>query len=325
MLRALFALALIALGVCVFAGWTLLRAFDEPGPSQAETRVLIERGETPAGIARRFEAEGLVKDALTFRILTRLEEKGAAIRAGEYLAPPGATPRDLLTLLTEGPTVVRRFTVPEGATTAEALAIVGTAQGLTGATPDSAPEGALLPETYHYTWNDARADVVARMRKAMEQAVAAAMATLPADHPVKTATELATLASIVEKETGLPDERPRVAAVFVNRLKRGMPLQSDPTTIYAITRGKSRLERPLTYADLRLDDPYNTYMHAGLPPTPIANPGKAALMAAANPAATDELYFVADGTGGHAFATSLAGHNRNVQKWRAVQRQRGNQ
>jgi len=204
----------------------------------------------------------------------------------------------------------------------EALAIVQAAEGLTGDLPTGIPEGALLPETYHYSFNDSRADVIARMRSAMAAAVQAAMAIKQADHPVKTAADLVTLASIIEKETGVGGERALVSGVFVNRLRKGMLLQSDPTTIYAVTRGTGPLGRGLRRSELALKDPYNTYQSAGLPPGPIANPGKAALMAAANPAKTDAFYFVADGTGGHAFAKTLHQHNRNVRKWRIIERKR---
>lgn len=323
MLRTLAALALIGLGLAGFAGWTVFQAFNAPGPPAAETRILVSRGETETDIAERLEREGVIADALAFRLLSRLEGKGGQIRAGEYLVPASASVRDVLTLLTEGPTIARRLTVPEGATVREALAIVAAAEGLVGDVPGNLPEGSLLPETYHYALNDSRESVVDRMEKAMRAAVAAAMATMPEGHPISTDLQLRTLASIVEKETGLADERPKVAAVFVNRLRRGMLLQSDPTTIYALTRGQERLERRLTRSDLELQDPYNTYATPGLPPGPIANPGKAALMAAANPPETKDLFFVADGTGGHAFAGSLAEHNRNVRKWRQVQRARG--
>ena len=322
MLRALFALALIGLGVVGYAAWTIFQAFDAAGPSMRDARLLIQRGETPVAIARRLEREGIIDDALVLRVLVRLERSGGRIRAGEFMVPAGASPRAVLTLLTEGPTIARRFTVPEGATTREALAIVAAAEGLTGELPKNLPEGSLLPETYHYAWSDTRADVIGRMRRAMDAAVADAMGRLAKTHPISRPLDLVTLASIVEKETGVPEERPRVAAVFVNRLKRGMPLQSDPTTIYAITKGKERLGRKLTRKDLRLNDPYNTYVVPGLPPGPIASPGKAALFAAARPAETNELYFVADGTGGHAFAKSLAEHNRNVRAWRSINRKR---
>lgn len=323
MLRALIALTLIGAGAAGYIAYTVFQRFDAPGPTTTERRILVERGQTMAGVADRLEREGLLEDALVFRILTRMENKGGQLKAGEFMAPPGVTPRALLKLLTEGPTVARRVTVPEGATTTEALAVIAAAEGLTGPVPDDVPEGVLLPETYHYNWNDSRAEIVERMRRAMRRAVAEAMAIKPADHPVKTPEDLVTLASIVEKETGQADERPRVAAVFVNRLRRGMLLQSDPTTIYAITRGKERLTRRIRRSDLQRNDPYNTYVSPGLPPGPIASPGRAALMAAANPPKTDELYFVADGTGGHAFGRTLREHNRNVRAWRKIQRERG--
>jgi UPF0755 protein len=325
MLRAFFALALIALGLCAFFAWRTFEAFDAPGPHTAAQRIYIERGSGTVTVANQLEREGLIEDPLVFKLLTRLEDKGGKIRAGEFAAPAKASPRALLTLLTEGPTIVRKFTVPEGALTIEALAIVQAAEGLIGDVPQGVPEGALLPETYHYSWNDSRTDVIARMRQAMTAAVQAAMATKPADHPVKTAADLVTLASIIEKETGVGGERALVSGVFVNRLRKNMLLQSDPTTIYAVTRGKGPLGRGLRRSELALKDPYNTYQSAGLPPGPIANPGKAALMAAANPAVTDALYFVADGTGGHAFARTLRQHNRNVQKWRIIERQRRRQ
>jgi UPF0755 protein len=322
MLRAFLALALIALGLCAFFAWRTFEAFDAPGPHTAEQRIYIERGSGTSAVAQQLERQGLIEDPLVFRLLAKIEKKGGKIRAGEFAAPAKASTRALLTLLTKGPTIVRRFTVPEGALTVEALAIVQAAEGLTGDLPTGIPEGALLPETYHYSWNDSRADVITRMRSAMATTVQAAMANKPANHPIKTAADLVTLASIIEKETGVGGERALVSGVFVNRLRKGMLLQSDPTTIYAVTRGAGPLGRGLRRSELALKDPYNTYQSAGLPPGPIANPGKAALMAAANPATTDALYFVADGTGGHAFAKTLHQHNRNVQKWRIIERKR---
>ncbi len=322
MVRSFTALALIALGLCVFFAWRTFESFDAPGPHAAEQRIFIERGSGTSAVAQQLERQGLIEDPLVFRLLAKIKKQGGKIRAGEFAAPAKASPRALLTLLTEGPTIVRRLTVPEGALTVEALATVQAAEGLTGNLPTGVPEGALLPETYHYSWNDSRTDVIARMRSAMAAAVQAAMATKPADHPVKTAADLVTLASIIEKETGVGGERALVSGVFVNRLRKGMLLQSDPTTIYAVTRGAGPLGRGLRRSELALKDPYNTYQSAGLPPGPIANPGKAALMAAANPAKTDAFYFVADGRGGHAFAKTLRQHNRNVQKWRIIERQR---
>ena len=255
MLRAFLALALIALGLCAFLAWRTLESFDAPGPHTAEQRIYIERGSGTSAVAQQLERQGLIEDPLVFRLLAKIEKKGGKIRAGEFAAPAKASPRALLTLLTEGPTIVRRFTVPEGALTVEALAIVQAAEGLTGDLPSGIPEGALLPETYHYSWNDSRADVIARMRRAMAAAVQAAMATKPADHPVKTAADLVTLASIIEKETGVGGERALVSGVFVNRLRKGMLLQSDPTTIYAVTRGAGPLGRGLRRSELSAQRP----------------------------------------------------------------------
>ena len=218
-----------------------------------------------------------------------------------------------------GETVVRRLTVPEGLTTAAVLDLLRNAEGLVGEAPDPG-EGRLLPETYHYSHGDSRADLVARMQRAMDKALARLFRDRPAGSPLGSETELLTLASIVEKETGLSGERARIAGVFVNRLKRGMRLQTDPTVIYALTGGRRELGRPLTRADLRVDHPYNTYRIPGLPPGPIANPGLAALEAAARPAETNALYFVADGAGGHLFARTLREHNRNAARYRRLLR-----
>jgi UPF0755 protein len=198
--------------------------------------------------------------------------------------------------------------------------LVAAAQGLTGKAEMPA-EGSILPETYTYALDEERSAVVERMRQSMREVLDELWPKRADNLPVKTRQEAVVLASIVEKETGLPEERPRVAAVFVNRLRRGMKLQSDPTVAYAITRGKRQMERPLRFKDLEIKDPYNTYYTKALPPGPICNPGRAALAAVLNPIETKELYFVADGTGGHVFANTLIEHNRNVEKWRKVQRE----
>jgi UPF0755 protein len=200
------------------------------------------------------------------------------------------------------------------------MAALEAAEGLTGPLPDPPPQGSLLPETYFFENGETRAAMLARMQKAMTDALAELWPQRAENLPFDTPEQAVVLASIVEKETGVAAERPQVASVFVNRLRRGMPLQSDPTVIFALTGGEADLGRPLLRADLQVDHPVNTYVVNGLPPTPIANPGRASLEAVLNPAETDFLYFVADGTGGHAFARTLAEHNRNVARWRAVQR-----
>jgi len=216
--------------------------------------------------------------------------------------------------------VERKLTVPEGLTVMEILALVRAADGLQGTITLHPDEGTLLPQTYFYSYGDSRDAVVQRMRKAMDETLDELWPGRQDDLPIGSKRQALILASIVEKETGIPDERPRVAAVFVNRLRLGMRLESDPTVSYGMTLGRKPLGRDLTRADLQAPTPYNTYTNAGLPPGPIANPGRATIEAALNPAKTKDLYFVADGSGGHAFAATLDQHNRNVANWRARQK-----
>jgi len=230
-------------------------------------------------------------------------------------------PQQALRIVVSGQTVTRTLTIPEGLTSREIVARLRQAPGLTGEIAEVPDEGDLLPETYHYERGDSRSELMARMREAMDRTLDALWPERAEDLPFDSRLEAVTLASIVEKETAVPDERALVAGVFVNRLARGMRLQSDPTVRYALTEGEAELGRPLTRADWRIDHPYNTYQNAGLPPGPIANPGRDALEAALNPADTDYLYFVADGSGGHAFAKTLREHNRNVAEWRKVRDQ----
>jgi UPF0755 protein len=218
--------------------------------------------------------------------------------------------------------VVRRLTLPEGITVAQAVAVLRGAEGMEGDVAAEPAEGELLPDTYFYSWGDSRDRMLTRQRRAMTELLKGLWEKRAADLPLKTPHEALVLASIVEKETGVAEERPRIAAVFINRLRRGMRLQADPTTIYGITQGKAPLDRPLSRADLEAHNAWNTYVIDGLPPTPIAIPGRAALAAVLNPPATDDLYFVSDGSGRHVFASTLAEHNRNVARLRQVERDR---
>ena len=329
-LRRVFVAALLLTGAIAtvlagFAVW-LFAGFERPYADGPTVTLVVPRGAGLDEIARLLAAHRVIEDPLPFVFGARINDMGPRLRAGEYAFPAAISPRAAMDLIASGRTVVYRLTVPEGLTTAQVLKLIAEAEPLAGELPRQPGEGALLPETYNYSRGDTRDGVVARMEKAMQAAVEAAWAARPADFALKSPRELAVLASVVEKETGVAEERPLVAAVFLNRLARGMRLQSDPTVAYGVAKREAKpgdwLDRALTRADLNAPSPFNSYLNDGLPPSPIANPGRAALMAVVKPASTDALYFVADGTGGHAFARTLDEHNRNVAKWRALMRNR---
>lgn len=325
MLKRLAALAFVLVLVSIAGAYLWLqKAVEQPGPSTQATRVIVERGSGLQQIAWQLKREGVIEHPRLFQLLAEWRDATKSLKAGEYLFPAGASLEAALDRIARGDTEVHFVTFAEGLTTKTMLDLLAAKEGLTGEVPDDVAEGSLLPSTYDYQYGTARRAIVERMQRAMRQALARAWDTREPDLPLKSETELLTLASIVEKETGLSGERAEVAGVFINRLRRGMKLQSDPTTIYAVTSGETVLGRGLRRSELALAHPYNTYHIAGLPPGPIANPGEAALMAAAQPAETDALYFVADGSGGHAFARTLEEHNRNVARWRAIERERQN-
>ena len=299
--------------------------YQAAGPLAAPTNVVIPRGAGLSDITDLLARAGVIAHPLPFRIGVWIEGKERRLRAGEYAFPAHVSARAAADVIASGKMVIRRLTLPEGITTAQAIALLQSAEGLEG-TIDTIPgEGELLPDTYFYSWGDSRQKLLARKRRAMQETLAELWERRAPGLPFKTPEEAVVLASIVEKETGVPEERPRIAAVFLNRLRLGMRLQADPTVIYGITQGKEVLDRPLSRADLESQNAWNTYVIRGLPPTPIANPGRAALEAVLNPISTDEIYFVADGTGRHVFARSLAEHNRNVQNLRKIERERANQ
>jgi peptidoglycan lytic transglycosylase G len=311
--------ALVAAVTLVMVGalWVYVKQqYEAPGPLAAEAVVIVPRGAGLAAIADDLAAAGVIDDANTFRLGVRLFGDARALQAGEYAFAPGGSMQEAAELIASGRTVVHRLTVPEGLTSVEIVALLDGVEPLTGEIAEVPPDGSLLPETYHFHRGDSRDAVLTRMREAMVEALAALWPQRAENLPLNTPEEAVVLASIVEKETGVDGERPLVAGVFVNRLNKGMPLQSDPTVVYGITEGKAPLGRSLTRKDLADPTPYNTYQIAGLPPGPIANPGRAALEAALQPAQTPYLYFVAAGDGGHAFAKTLAEHNANVAKWR---------
>ncbi len=312
-------LVLVAAGAGAAYIW-FVETIAAPGPLQTPVTVIIAPGTGVSAIGRQLAAAGVVTQSWLPTLAARYAAKDHGLKPGEYHFEPGVSVMGALDKIARHDVVPRFVTIPEGLVTADAISILDAADGLIGTVTVKAADGDLLPETYRYEWGDRRDDIIARMRTAREATLKELWETRAADLPLNSPEEAMILASIVEKETGKTDERARVAAVFINRLRRGMKLQSDPTVIYGLARIGER-DRGLTTVDLELPTPFNTYVIPGLPPSPICNPGRAALTAVLNPAATQALYFVADGTGGHAFAATLEEHNRNVAHWRQIQRQ----
>ena len=319
-MRAALRLLVLLLLLGGAGGWYAWHRFDAPGPLQATKAVVIPRGGGDLMIDA-LTNEGVIADRTAFRIATLLTRQRGALKAGELEFPAKASVRQVLDILRTGRAVLHRLTIPEGLTAAQVAVLLDRAAALDGevAMPG---EGMLLPETYVYERGTQRGAIVERGRTAMARALDRAWAARVPDLPLASAADALTLASIVERETAKPEERPRVAAVFLNRLRRGMKLQSDPTVVYGASGGLGVLDHGITRAELDRDDPYNTYRIAGLPPGPICMPGAAALRAVTQPAVTEELFFVADGTGGHVFARTQEEHLRNVARWREVERAR---
>lgn len=322
---------LVVVGLVLLAGIGIAkRDVEAAGPLTDETVVQVPRGANlytiseilgESGALPERTVMGAVSGESLFRLAANYSGQARKLKFGEYSLPPGASVKDLLDLLEKGGNVRHRVTIAEGRTVSEALDLLMAAELLTGEIAEVPAEGSLLPESYDYERGADRQSIINRMQANMERVLDEAWAARAPDLPLKSKEELLILASIVEKETR-PQEHRKVASVFINRLNRGMKLQTDPTVIYGITLGQAPLGRGLKKSELRAPTPYNTYIINGLPPTPIANPGKESIMAVANPDTTDYLFFVADGTGGHAFAQTLEEHNRNVAVWRKIERER---
>jgi UPF0755 protein len=289
-----------------------------PGPLAREKVVLVPDGVGMKTIANIFEQQGVVESAKVFVWVSRASRLDRDIQAGEYLVPPHASMRELLHMLRAGQVVLHKLTIPEGLTSLQILHILDATPELKGKVAAVPAEGSLLPQTYFYIRGNTRDEIITRMQRAMTDFLDNAWPLRAKDLPLATPREALILASIVEKETGSSDERAHVAGVYINRLRKDMPLQADPTVAYGLGGGEM-LNRSLTLKDLREPTPYNTYMFKGLPPGPIANPGAKAIEAVLNPLNTKDLYFVADGTGGHSFAETLKQHNENVAKWRRIE------
>jgi UPF0755 protein len=282
--------------------------------------VILDKGAGVGRIGRTLAAAGVIRTPLIFQLAARLTGAASHLRAGEYRIRSHAAVASIMADIRAGRVVRHLVAVPEGWTSEMALDALKAQTVLTGDV-DIPPEGSILPDTYLVQRGETRAAVLARMQRAQAALLADLWAHRQPDLPLATPQDAVTLASIVEKETGKPEERPRVAAIFVNRLRAGMKLESDPTIIYGLTRGRP-LGRGIRASELAAATPYNTYKVTGLPPTPIANPGRAALEAVLHPPNTDELYFVADGAGGHMFASSYADHVAHVARWRQIEAQR---
>jgi UPF0755 protein len=314
---------LIALGLAILVALAGFWSYAGPGPkarSGEVTAVVLERGSGVRQIADTLKTAGVISSAGLFAVAARVTGAAADLKAGEYEVKSGASMASLLDDIRAGRVVRRLVTIPEGWTSGMAVDAVNAYPALTGAAVEP-PEGSLLPDSYEVQRGEDREAVIRRMQAAHDKLLADLWAKRQPGLPISTPQEAVTLASIVEKETGVASERPRVAAIFVNRLRAGMALQSDPTIIYGLTRGRP-LGRGIRASELAADSPWNSYKVVGLPPGPIANPGRESLAAVLNPPKTDELYFVADGTGGHAFAKTYEEHEKNVARWRQIERDR---
>ncbi|MEG9883651.1 MAG: endolytic transglycosylase MltG [Hyphomicrobiales bacterium] len=321
-LFAALVLAVTVTGCVLVYGCWMLNRHNLVGKDKT---IMIHRGASAAAIAGALEAKDIIPNARLFVVALLATGNAAALKAGEYCIPAGSSMADIMARLVGGITVTHKITIPEGLTSAQIVQRLRNEPMLTGAIEVTPPEGRLLPETYSFKRGDMRQALLERMASSRNALLQVLWAGRNKSIAAKTPEDAVILASIVEKETSLADERPKIAAVLYNRLKNTMRLQSDPTVIYGIIRGNGSFNRELTSRDLAENTPYNTYRIDGLPPTPITNPGRAALKAAMNPAKTKALYFVADGHGGHVFADTLPEHRQAVRLWRGIEQGARNQ
>lgn len=318
----MIALLTFAIAVSII-GYSILKyRYIGKGPHEVSATFTVPSGAGLSNIASRLEKDQLIKSDNIFKLFVRLDGGGAALKAGEYAIPAQASMRDIYNILRDGKAILYSLTIPEGLTSKQIHAIVERAPELIGALPEDTPEeGIYLPETYLFPKSQTRTEFLAKMRRAQSETFDRLWTGRDRNIPVSNKQEALILASIVEKETGQTSELGRVAGVFTNRLRRGMRLESDPTIIYGLTGGE-KLGRGIRRSEIDRKTDWNTYQIDGLPKTPICNPGEAAIAAVLNPLDTKDIFFVADGTGGHVFAETLAGHNKNVANWRKIERAR---
>ena len=320
MRRGCIVLAVLLLLPVAIAGWF---AWGWYGTSQVteESAFIVPSGATLTSTAKKLEEEALIASSSAFLLRAKVLGSSDPVKAGEFLLPAGASPARILDTFQHGDVIRRFVTIPEGLPSVMVRDKLMAEPLLTGDVPVPA-EGSVLPESYDFERGESRAEVLARMQEAMADTIAELWPTKGSNSVVRTREELVTLASIVEKETGVPSERRMVAGLYSNRLRQGIRLQADPTIIYPLTKGRP-LGRRIRRSEIDAVNGYNTYSMDGLPKGPITNPGRASLEAVLNPAQTDAIYMVADGTGGHAFGTTLDEHNANVEKWYKLRRERG--
>ncbi len=323
-MNGLFSLALLGVVILAAIAYFANVQFNADGPHATDRTVTVERGMAMRSIAAMLENRGVISNEHIFTAGVMARQQGANLQAGDYAIEAGASMASILEKLVDGRAIVYSVTFPEGWTSQQMINRLNATDFLTGEITEVPAEGSLMPDTYSFARDATRQSVLDRMLTAQQNALADIWSRRADDLPIETPQELVTLASIVEKETARADERTRVAGVFINRLNRGMRLQTDPTILYGVFGGEAWMEpRPIFRSQLRDEsNPYNTYVISGLPPGPIASPGRASMEAVANPSRTDDLFFVADGTGGHAFAVTYEEHNRNVARWRQIERER---
>src|SRR3954467_3693665 len=318
---------LLSLGLVVALGGILgvvyvERRVSEPGPLSADKVVAIPRSTGTGEMAELLKREGVINQPYLFELYAYLNRQKGQLKAGEFLFKAHTSLEEAIDTLIQGKAILHALTIPEGLTSEQIVGRLRENDVLTGEVNETPREGTLLPDTWKFERGMTRRELINRMQRAQREVLNQVWARRTPDLPIKTPQELVILASIVEKETGRADERTRVAGVFINRLAKRMKLQSDPTIVYGLVGGQGTLGRGILRSEIEKATPYNTYVIEGLPPGPIANPGRAALEAVASPSRTKDLYFVADGTGGHTFAETLEQHQKNVTRWRRMERAR---
>lgn len=325
-LNFLMTLVVFVIAIGILGFYYVVSTYQAPGPLTTNANFIVRAGAGPSEVASRLEASNIISDARIFRYLAaRQLRDGDTLKAGEYEIKAGASMKDIMELMESGKSILYSVTLPEGLTTRQIFNRLQADPILEGDLPSVLPpEGSLEPNTYKFSRGAKRVEIVDQMAASQQKLVDQIWEKRDASLPLANKQDFVVLASIVERETGLADERAHVASVFLNRLARNMRLQSDPTVIYGLFGGEGKpSDRPIYQSDLKKETPYNTYLIKGLPPTPIANPGRDALEAVANPWKSQDLYFVADGSGGHVFAATLEEHNANVRRWRKTLADKG--